>query len=69
MPKAKSATQIEPTEKTSTVQVDGKDFTVISIFEGTKTASQLLCDMAVSRITYESSAIVNKCEKPVIACF
>jgi len=56
-------------EKNSVMQVDDKDFTVISIFEGTKTASQLLCDMAVSRITYESSALVNKCEKPVIACF
>ena len=51
MPKAKSAT---PIEKSSRVQIDGKDFTVISIFEGSKTASQLLCDMAVSRIMYES---------------
>jgi len=62
MPKAKSAA---PIEKTSTVQVDGKDFTVISIFEGTKTASQLLCDMAVSRIMYESPVMAKNSQSQV----
>ena len=65
MPKAKSAAQIEPMEKTSTVQIDGKDFIVISIFEGTKTASQLLCDMAVSRIMYESPVMATNAQSQV----
>ncbi|MDR2753576.1 MAG: hypothetical protein LBB50_04620 [Oscillospiraceae bacterium] len=47
MPKAKPET---PTKKTDTVQVEGKNFTVIRVFEGTKTASQLLCEMAVRRV-------------------
>ena len=44
---------VEPITKEYTVCIDDKDITIISIFEGTKTASKLLYDLAVSRILYE----------------
>jgi hypothetical protein len=44
--------EISPAQKETFVQIGGKNFTVISTFEGTKTASQLLCDMAVSRVLF-----------------
>ena len=44
-----------PTTKTSMVHIDGKDYKVVSIFEGTETASKLLYDMAISRILNEKT--------------
>ena len=38
----------------NTVHINGKDFKVISYFEGTETASKLLYDMAVNRVLNES---------------
>jgi len=38
----------------SFVRLDGKEYKVLSFFEGKETASKLLCDLAVSRILYES---------------
>jgi len=49
-------TSVAPIEKVSTVHIGDRDFKVISIFEGTETASKLLCDLAVSRILYESKS-------------
>ena len=43
-----------PIVKTTTINIDGRDYKVNSHFEGTETASKLLCDMAVSRILYEN---------------
>ena len=43
----------EPVRKESTVHIGDKTFTVIGYFEGTETASKLLCDLAVSRILHE----------------
>ena len=40
-------------KKESTVHINGKDFKVISYFEGTETASKLLYDMAVNRVLNE----------------
>ena len=44
---------VGPITKEYTVCIDDKDITIISIFEGTETASKLLYDLAVSRILYE----------------
>ena len=38
-----------------TVHIDDKDIKIISIFDGTETASKLLYDLAVNRILYEKS--------------
>jgi len=46
-------------EKTSALHIGGKEFKVISIFEGTQSASKLLCDLAVNRILYERKSISN----------
>ena len=43
-----------PVIKKSTVQIDGKEFKIISYFEGTESGSKALCDLAVSRILYET---------------
>lgn len=39
--------------KETTVQLADRDFTVISIFEGTESASKIIYDLAVNRILYE----------------
>jgi hypothetical protein len=40
-------------KKESVVHIDGKDFKVISYFEGTETASKLIYDMATARVLNE----------------
>ena len=45
-----------PVIKESTVCIDGKELKIISYFEGKESGSKLLCDLAVSRILYETSA-------------
>ena len=45
--------QIDPITKEYTVCIDDKEITIISIFDGTETASKLLYELAVSRILYE----------------
>ena len=42
------------TRRESTEIVNGKEFKVISVFMGDKTASELLYDLAVSRILNEN---------------
>ena len=51
------ASKSTPTEKITEVHIDDRDYTVISVFEGTETASKLLYDMAVSRVLNEPSQI------------
>jgi hypothetical protein len=46
------------TKETVTYMGD-KEYTVISIFEGTETASKLLCDMAVRRILNDPAIMAN----------
>jgi len=45
-----------PVIKQSTVEIDGKEFNIVSYFEGTESGSKALCDLAVSRILYEIPA-------------
>ena len=45
-----------PVIKKSTVQIDGKEFNIVSYFEGAESGSKALCDLAVSRILYETHA-------------
>lgn len=46
--------------KESTIHIDGKDYTVISYFEGKETASKLIHDMAVSRVLNEPDLPMKK---------
>jgi len=39
-------------EKETTVYIDDREFKVVSIFNGTKTASELLCNLAVKKMMY-----------------
>jgi len=57
--KDKPADKTEPLIKTSIMDIDGKEYTVISIFQGTETASKLMYDLAVNRILYENTDIGN----------
>ena len=41
--------------KESTVHIDDKEFKVISIFNGTKTSSELIYGLAVKRILLENT--------------
>ena len=41
--------------KETTIHIDDKEFTVISIFNGTKTSSELLYGLAVKRVLYENA--------------
>ena len=49
----------EPVIKKSTVNIDGKEFNIVSYFEGGESGSKALCDLAVSRILYEIPACRN----------
>ena len=49
-----------PPTKTYTVDINDRTYNVVSYFEGTQTASKLLCDMAVSRILYEPPDSSNR---------
>lgn len=44
-----------PKEDTYTVVIDNNTFHVISQFQGTETASQIIYDLAVKRILYDDS--------------
>lgn len=46
-------------KKESVVHIGGKDFKIISYFEGTETASKLLYDMAVTRVLNEPIIAAN----------
>lgn len=45
-------------DNTYTVEIDKNVFHVTSKFQGTETASKIICDLAVKRILYEGSIIV-----------
>jgi len=56
----KQTTDIESITKEYTIHCDDKDIKVISIFEGTVTASEILYGLAVNRILYEKSTKEKK---------
>ena len=44
--------QKETIKTEKTVYIDDREFTVVSIFGGTKSSSELLCDLAVRQFLY-----------------
>ncbi|MCL2071910.1 MAG: hypothetical protein FWH07_06740 [Oscillospiraceae bacterium] len=48
--------------KEKVVYIDDKKFTVVSVFQGTQTASKLLYDMAVNTILNESPILYKNLE-------
>jgi hypothetical protein len=59
----KSHEVITPISKERTVYIDNKKFTVVSVFEGTETASKLIYDMAVNRVLNESASTLKNLGK------
>lgn len=49
----------EPVIKETTVQLDNTTFHVVSVFQGTKTSSELLYELALKRILYEDNPFSN----------
>lgn len=45
-------------DNTYTIKIDKNVFHVTSKFQGTETASKIICDLAVKRILYEDFTIV-----------
>lgn len=45
-------------DNTYTIEIDKNVFHVISKFQGTETASKIICDLAIKRILYEETETV-----------
>lgn len=45
-------------DNTYTIEIDKNIFHVVNKFQGTETASKIICDLAVKRILYDDSVMI-----------